>query len=185
MSDLRSRHRVSCLSRHPAASPWQRALAVLLVVPLTFSGCLGSGQKAPQGSQEEMLQQYRADYEQQPPDTVSQEDQPEGTLPQTDATYGDPAKQISLTEGTPLPEDLLREAGRNSTFKLINGVPEYRIGVGDMLKVTSYIEPRGGYGQLSGGPYIRESRLESGAGTGGTGRVYHRTVGSGVLLAKI
>jgi len=146
LSDMRSRHRVGGLGRYSAASPWKRAIALLLVVPLTFSGCLGSGQKAPQGSQEEMLQQYQEQYEEQRSDagTDAARDEatsieaPQATTPEQDAN----SQKVVLRDGMALPDSLQRGPGRNSTFKMVEGVPEYRIGVGDMLKVTSYIEPQ-------------------------------------------
>lgn len=145
MSDLGSRHRVSCSARHSSASRWRRALAALLVVPLTFSGCLGSGQKAPQGSQEEILQQYQEQHEaQQQADAEigAESETPDIQAPQAgtpDQTAE--GRRIVLRDGVTLPDSLQRGPGRNSTFTMVGGLPEYRIGVGDMLKVTSYIEP--------------------------------------------
>jgi polysaccharide export outer membrane protein len=111
------------------------------MVPLSFSGCLGSGQKAPQGSQEEMLRQYREDYEDQRPEAGDNVPAPPAaqvdSLEQTTES-----RQIVLRDGAALPDSLRRGPGRNSTFVMVEGEPEYRIGVGDVLKITSFIEPQ-------------------------------------------
>ena len=122
MFDLRRRQRVSRSVGHSSASGWRRFLIVALVAPLTLSGCLGSAQKAPQGTQEEILQQYREQYEEQA--------DPEAAEGVTDAEQAEALK-----------ESLRRGPDKNSTFKVVEGRSEYRIGPGDRLKITSFIEP--------------------------------------------
>ena len=121
MFDQRWWHRVNHSVGQSSASGWRSLLIVALVVPLTISGCLGSGQKAPQGTQEEILRQYQEQYEQQADPEV--------------AESGTDAEQVEA-----LKDSLRRGPNQNSTFKLVEGRPEYRIGPGDVLKVTSFIE---------------------------------------------
>lgn len=111
---------------------WVMLTSVLLIAPGLLSGCLSSGPKAPQGTQEEVFEHYAAEYEESSEGAVEVE---EGIARQADQQQG---QELGAT-GDQL-ERLQEGAGENPTFKLIGGQPRYRIGVGDMLVVTSYIE---------------------------------------------
>lgn len=109
---------------------WTFLISVCLVAPLLLSGCLGSAPKAPEGTQEEIFEQYADEYERSQAE-VAQSDAGAGGARASGQELG--------TTGEAL-ERLQDVAGENPTYKLVAGEPRYRVGVGDLLQVTSYIE---------------------------------------------
>jgi polysaccharide export outer membrane protein len=109
-------------------------LSICLLVPLLVSGCLGSAPKAPEGTQEEIFEQYADQYERS-----------EAELTQAGAVgtgAGGTSQQERLELGTSgeALRKLQESASQNPTFTMIDGLPRYRFGVGDLIEVTSYIE---------------------------------------------
>lgn len=56
------------------------------------------------------------------------------------AAAGHPQQQAPPATG-PVPSHLQRLPPHNSTFKVVDGIPEYRIGAGDVLRMTAFVGP--------------------------------------------
>ncbi|MFQ5743339.1 MAG: SLBB domain-containing protein [Acidobacteriota bacterium] len=128
---------------------WKRLLAVLLMAPLASSGCVGGGSKPPRDQQdiEALLGEYEDQLVEQGLTVEEVAAQRSGDADDFGVAASDSADTDDSARPA-APSTLLGEAKENSTFKLVNGVPEYRIGRGDLLRVTSYL-----------GPEQREARL--------------------------
>lgn len=130
----RRAQRRSQLSSAQGVYRWAMLTSILLLAPISFSGCLSSGPKAPQGTQEEVLEQYVAEYDESSADEALGEAASEAAQP-----AGQQGAQELGTRGDAL-RQLQESNQRNPTYTLIDGQPRYRIGVDDMLEVTSFIE---------------------------------------------
>jgi len=132
-------------SRH---APWRRAarpLAILFVAQLSGIGCAARAPELPEPTRPDEFSPYLTVYEEQLEQVgitlEGAEDYVAGrTSSPLPGDNGDAARAIDETEGELLALSAQAPAGEE-TFKVVDGVAEYRIGPGDILELTTFLGP--------------------------------------------
>jgi len=120
-------------------APWRRAarpLAILFSLQLSGIGCAARAPELATPTRPDEMEPYLELYEAQL--------EKEGISPEAAYRYinGRSTSPLADGDGTPVegPTTAPLQASE-PTFKVVDGVAEYRIGVGDLLLVTSYLGP--------------------------------------------
>lgn len=150
------RERTQSLGIMSPGAPWRRAarpLAILFSLQLSGIGCAArTVEIAPPSKPSELepyLQYYEGQLEEEGISVESAESylvgrsatplpEPEGAAPGA----GDYGVVPADGDAVPTEDSLITTQGRSEpTFKVIDGVAEYRIGPGDVLQVTTFLGP--------------------------------------------
>lgn len=137
-------HAFGISSRH---APWRRAerpLAFLFVLQLSGIGCAARAPEVPEPTRPDEFSSYLAVYEEQlEQEGITLEGAEDYVVGRTSSPLtGDDGATSAVDETE---EELLSRpaqgAAGEETFKVVDGVAEYRIGPGDILELTTFLGP--------------------------------------------
>ncbi len=137
-------HAFGISSRH---APWRRAarpLAVLFALQLSGIGCAARAPELPEPTRPDEFSPYLTVYEEQLElegiTLEGAEAYVAGRASSPLTNDGDTTNRTDATEEELLSLSAQGPAGEE-TFKVVNGIPEYRIGPGDILQLTTFLGP--------------------------------------------
>lgn len=129
-------------------APWRRAarpLVILFVLQLSGIGCAARAPELPEPTRPDEFSPYLTVYEEQlEREGITLEGAEDYVAGRTSSPLtgdnGEAASAVDETEAALLPQSAQGTAGQE-TFKVVDGVPEYRIGPGDILELTTFLGP--------------------------------------------
>lgn len=145
MSGTRITHRSGLRGGRSPWIRWRRPLIPVLLLQLASAGCLG-GMKPPRSQQE--MERYLREHEDQlaaggitPAEAsarlagAARRTGSAGTTDDAAATPGQQQReQVLPATALPVPEE-------SQSWKVVDGVAEYRLGTGDVIRIISYVGP--------------------------------------------
>lgn len=137
--------------KHGHSNPCRLSLAIITLLGLLGSGCATAGLGRSHRLENEVGNAYRAYLE----EAAAQQRDPAlaSAIRPAGKDVNAPLQEAELPEGSsptrpprdpranPIPQGLRRGPGLNQTYTLVDDVPEYRIGSGDLLRIITFIGP--------------------------------------------